>query len=178
VLNDRVYMRMEMPPEQAGVTPQGWYDVTEGASMFPGMGMYNIKNLVSLGGSAMGSGEGTGTLGTGLVDALLNAAVDVEILDPQVVGGQTRHHYRLTLDPPRVLQAVGMDTLSSMFNAGGLPFDLAKLIELMFTDADTRYTVEVVVGARPDDLRYVESMDIDLAIGGDVITDPSFRNRP
>lgn len=163
VLDDRIYMQMQVPPDLAGMMPEGWQDVTGGADMFPGMGMFNIEGLLDLGSNFTQS----------YVDGLLASVVSIETLESEAEG---ENRYRLDLDGRTLLDTVGIDSLSQMFNTEEMPFDVPGLIDLMFSDEDTRFSLEITVNASDQTLiEYAERNTIDIAITADLITDPTLQ---
>ncbi len=74
------------------------------------------------------------------------------------------------------LQSIGADNIQQMFNASSVPFDISKLVDLMYNDPDTTYVVEVAVGVEDQALyEFVYNIFIDVAFGSELITDPSLQ---
>ncbi|MBN1967259.1 MAG: hypothetical protein JW910_21580 [Anaerolineae bacterium] len=165
IADDRVYMQVGLPPEMAGYAPEGWQDVTDGAEIFPGMGAYDINQMLDLGGSA---------LEAEFVNTLLDAATDIEVLPEGAAFDVPTTRYRLTLDTRQAFESLGLADLSAMFNAEEMPFDIPAMIELIYTDEDTRYVLELVVGVDDQMLyEYTQIMHLDILIGADMMTDPT-----
>lgn len=166
VFQDHFYLRLGMPPGQSSALPQGWQDVTRGMDAFPGMGMFNVNSLMEMGGSFQ----------AGYMDALLNAVTKVELTGEEMHAGRKETYYTLTLDPAKAFKGIGSSMFESLFNANAVPFDIGKLIETMFTDPDTTYQIEVVMGAE-NQMLYEFSVNIhfDIEVTSDMITDPSFQ---
>lgn len=164
VVDDQIFLKMDVPPELQAAIPSGWYDVTEGAEAFPGMAMFDMQGMLKLG----------NVFGPTYLNDLFEAVLTVEILEPDTVDGRTVNTYRLTLDPPKALQGIGAANMEGMFNAEQSPFDVAGFIELLFTDEDTRYIVEFSIFADDQTLHnYTERMSTDVLIPSSLITDPS-----
>lgn len=159
VLDERIYMQFQMPPEYAAGIPVGWYDVTDGADIFPGMDLINMDQLLGIG-NMFDSEEG--------VDMMISAILTIDMLDPETVEGQTFDHYQLTLDPRVAAGALGMASIEDMFNAETLPFDVTALIDLIYNDEKTRYTLDLLVGA-DDQMIY----DYNIYVSMDVEIDPA-----
>jgi hypothetical protein len=164
VVDDSIYLNVNMPGDLQARVPQGWQDITNGADMYPGMGAFNIDQMVKLGGG----------FGSDYVDMLTGAVTNVETLGQETVGGRVATRYRLTLDPVKALEGIGASNLEAMFNPDEMPFDIPGLIALIYADEDTTYTVSVAVW--PDDqtlYEYSEALTTDLVIGPDLIIDPA-----
>lgn len=165
VFEDRIYMNMQMPPELAGTLPEGWQDVTDGAEAY-GMNMYNIQQMTRI----------EGKMDEAYFTSLFEAVTGVDVLGSEDAAGQTVNRYRLTLDPALALQTIGAENIEQMFNASAVPFDIPKLVDLMYTDPDTTYVVEVAVGAEDQALyEFVYNIFIDIAFGSELITDQSLQ---
>jgi hypothetical protein len=164
VVDDHIYLRVEPPEDLQAYYPRGWQDVTGGADAFPGMGMFNIDSIVSLG----------NITGPEYAEGVISAVRTVVVLEPETVGARTANHYRLGLDPRQALETVGAANVEQMFNADQSPFDVPKFIELLFNDEDTRYNVDVLIFADDQTLYSVSAhMTIDLTIPPGLLTDPS-----
>jgi hypothetical protein len=164
-VGDQVYMRMKVPDAIAGTVPQGWQDVTNGAEMFPGMAMINIDQVITLNGGLVMENPA----------AIIQAVTAVEDGGTETVEGRVQHHYRLTLDPSVVLE-LGGTAIEQMLNADAVPFDVEGLVALLYTDPDTRFTLEIAVGESDqmiDELS--QSMALDVQVGPDLITDPALK---
>jgi hypothetical protein len=163
VADERIYMQIKVPPEQAGSMPTGWQDVTEGASMFPGMSMYNIDAFIDLG----------NLFESEYISGLIDAVLSVEILESAAAD---EHHYRLTLEPSLLLEAIGSGAMAQLFDAERVPFDLSALLDRLYTDEDTRFTLELFIGTDTQTLReYREVSIIDADIDPELITDPTLK---
>jgi hypothetical protein len=166
VVDDHIYLRMDVPANLQSAIPHGWVDVTGGADAFPGMDMFNIKGMLELGSIA----------GPEYADSLLKAVLAVDILEPETVDGRTANHYRLALDPKLALETVGAANLEQMFNADQSPFDVAGFIDLLFSDEDTHYDVDFLIFADDQTLHSVSvHMTIDVDIPSSLLTDPSLQ---
>jgi hypothetical protein len=164
IVDDRIYMRLKMESDTSGLLPEGWVDVTDGAEAFPGMGLFDIQQMLKI----------SGNIGPEYVTGLLEAVVGIEIQEPSEVEGQTINHYRLDLNPALAFGTIA--DVESMFNSSELPFDVAGLVDLMYTDEDTALFIDLGVGA--DDQKLVELtqvITIDITIGPELITDPSLK---
>jgi hypothetical protein len=164
VFDDELYMRMDVPLDMQGLVPEGWQVVTEGAEVFPGMGMYNMEQVTQMGGN----------FDPEYLRALIAGVTAVELLEPETVEGQALNRYQLTLDPVQTLEALGAANLENMFNTGAVPFDVPALIDLIYNDEDTRHTIEVAIGADDGALHsYAESVWLDVEIAAEMLDDPS-----
>ncbi|MBN1201763.1 MAG: hypothetical protein JXJ20_07910 [Anaerolineae bacterium] len=163
IVADRVYVQMS-GEELAGMVPEGWVDVTEDASAYPGMEAFNFEQML-----AMGSG-----LEADQLDALLSSVTGVELLGEDMLGDVAVNRYRLTMDPAQVLEKLGVEELSAMFESNALPFDVTALVEMIYTDEDTEYAFEVAIGVDDGVLyEHVQSMSTDIVLDSTVFTDPS-----
>jgi hypothetical protein len=166
VIDDRVYLQMETPPELQGLIPAGWHDVTDGAEAFPGMALFDIQGMLKVG----------DVFSADYIDNLFTAVVAVEILESDTVGGRAVNHYQLVLDAPAALQSIGADTLEGMFDQEQTPFDVPGYIEVMFNDEDTRYVLDFAIYADDQTLySYAERMTMDVLIPSDLIIDPTLQ---
>lgn len=165
VVDNRYYLHVEADdPAVAAQFPAGWRDVTDGAGAFPGMSLFDIEGVLAIDGNAA----------TGLAGGLLDAVIDIS----QEPGGdlteEAPDRYRLELDPARTLDLIGLPAMSSMFEEGRVPFDVPALIERLFYDDATRYTVHVAIDPRTNALvEYVDEWQMDVAITPDLMTDPA-----
>jgi hypothetical protein len=166
VLDDRIYMRLKIESDVSGMLPPGWVDVTDGAEMFPGMNMFDIRQVMQF-----------GVIESNFVTALFEAVIAIDIQEPTEVDGRTVNHYCLELDPVLALESLGVADLESMFDSNALPFDVAKLIDLIYTDDDTTFMIDFGVGA-DDQMLYdmTQFITMDLTIGPDLITDPTLKD--
>jgi hypothetical protein len=164
IASDRVYLRMEFPASMAGVFPQGWHDVTGGAKGYPGLEMIDFEGLLKLG----------TPLSPEFMDTLFAAVREVDILAQEVVEGRTLDRYRLTLDPLIVYQHGGLAALGGVFNENAIhPIDATRLIELLYSDPNTRFIVEYAIDAGDHTLHEYTgtvSTDVDVseALSSDV----------
>jgi hypothetical protein len=166
VVDDHFYFRMEVPSTLAGVIPTGWQDVTDGMDAYPGMSMFNVDSLMEMGGN----------FPAGYMDALLNATIGVELTAEEMHAGRLESYFTLTLDPAKAFKGIGAGMFESMFNANTLPIDIGKFAEAIFTDEDTTYQIEIMMG-REDQQLYALTATVyfDVEIGPDILTDPSMK---
>jgi hypothetical protein len=165
-VDDRVYMRVKIESDSSGVMPQGWVDVTDGMEAFPGMGMFDIRQMLEM-----------GVFGPENLTAWFDSVITVKVREPAEVDGQTINTYRLGFDAAKALETFGTANMESMFNANALPFDIAALIDLIYSDEDTTFIIDFGIGA--DDQQLTEMTQVvtmDIAIGSELITDPSLKN--
>jgi hypothetical protein len=165
VVDDRFYLRVEADdPAIAAQFPAGWRDITGGASAFPGMSMFDIEGVLAI----------DGNLSAGFSEGLLDAVTDITQEESAELPDKAATRYRLELDPARTLDLIGLPTMTGMFEEGRVPFDVPALIETLFNDEATRYTVHVTVEPGTNALvEYSDEWTMDVEITPDLITDPS-----
>lgn len=166
LLDERAYLRVTSDdPALAGFFPDGWRDVTDGAEEFPGMEMYNLDQLLRFSSS---------TFSADVFAVLLDAVTEAETLAPETLGGVTVTRTRLALDPAAAFTGASADALAEMFNAGALPLDVEGMLDLIFTDEDTRYEITLLLGADGTVLYgYDVFLSMDIAIPASLLTDPT-----
>ena len=165
VVNDRFYLRVQADdPLVAAQFPDGWRDITDGADAFPGMSLYDIDGLLAIGGN----------LGADFVAGMLDSVTSITPEPVTDAANDSLARYRLTLDPARTLDLIGMPSIVDMFDESRVPFDVPALIERLFNDEATAYTVLATVDASTNTLvEYVDDWRIDIEITPDLIIDPS-----
>lgn len=166
VLDDRAYLRISTAdPQLASFYPEGWKDVTEGAGAFPGMELYDIDQLLSLSST---------TFSAAMFDAFFDAVSDVETLAPETLDGMAVQRVHLVLDSAAALSGENARALSAIFSPGSLPLDASGILDLIFSDEDTRFEITLLLGA-DDGLLYGYDvrMNIDIDIPAGLLTDPS-----
>jgi len=165
IVEDRFYLNVETDdPLVAGQFPAGWHDITDGASAFPGMSMFDIEGVLAI----------DGNLSPGFADELTDAVLDITYEASTDPAGEALDRYQLALDPARTLDLIGMPAMTGMFDEESVPFDMPALIERLFSDEATRYTVYVAVDPGTSALvEFVDEWHMDIEIGPDLITDPA-----
>jgi hypothetical protein len=165
VVDDEIYMKLEVPDDMQGFVPEGWQDVTGGASAFPGMEMFDIDQLLAY---------GSVTMSDAYLDALVGSVDEVENLGEDTLGDTTVTRYRMTVAPAVAFNAGGVFDVQDMFRQSAMPFDIPALIDSIVQDEDTTFSLEVAIGV-DDQMLYeiTTGMTLDIAIGDELITDPA-----
>lgn len=166
LLDERAYLHVTSDdPALTGFFPAGWRDVTHGAAEFPGMQLYDLDQLLRLSSS---------TFSAEIFAVLLGAVTGVETLAPDTLDGVTVTRTRLALDPAAAFTGASADALRAVFNAGALPLDVNGLLNLIFTDEDTRYEITLLLGADDAVLYgYDVFLSMEVAIPASLLTDPT-----
>ncbi|MBN1681165.1 MAG: hypothetical protein JW966_12840 [Anaerolineae bacterium] len=158
-VDDRIFYKIESSGDQAALMPQGWQEITADSSMFPGMGIYNINQIMQLSGNA---------LDLGYMEALLETPNDVELLGPDTIDGQAVNRYRLDVSISATVDYLGMDNLVAMFDGSELGIDMEALLAMIYDDENTLFQLEVAISAGDQMLVEVTShtvLDVSLDIG-------------
>lgn len=166
LLDGRAYLQVTSDdPALTGFFPQGWRDVTNGAAEFPGMELYDLDQLLQFSNS---------TFSAEVFTVLLDAVTGVETLAPETLDGVTLTRTRLALDPAATFTGASASALRAIFNTGALPLDVNGLLDLIFTDEDTRYEITLLLGADDAVLYgYDVFLSMDVAIPASLLTDPT-----
>jgi hypothetical protein len=163
-LDGRFYLRYDVSGELAGLFPEGWYDVTEDASVFGMEGAFNIQQAFQL--SAASFTES-------YFDAMENGIQEVEVLGEDTIDGVAVQRYRLVLNVEAAIEALGgIEGMSAMFGSD-LGVDVDAMLEQIYDPENTDFMLEVAIGVE-DGLIYEYSteMVLDIVLGAGTFTDP------
>jgi hypothetical protein len=161
VADDHVYVNLDVPPELRDMVPAGWTDITGGAPGFPGL-------------EVVFDAESQLNWGTVIAPEDLDASSvrHVEIPPAITVEGRTVNRYRLTLDPSLAQEALSRRALAGMF-LPGMAFDVPGYLDLIGTDPNSVFTVDVAVFADDGSLyEYTAHLTSDITLPADLITTP------
>jgi hypothetical protein len=165
IVDNRFYLNVEADdPLVAGQFPAGWHDITDGASAFPGMSLFDVEGMLAL----------DNTLEAGFSDRLSDVVTDF-IHEPDTSpAGEALDRYQLILDPAKTLDLLGIPAMTGMFEEEGMPFDMPALVERLFSDDATRYTIHVAIDPGANALvEFIDEWYMNTEITPDLITDPS-----
>lgn len=174
IVDDRIYLKLDLPDELAGAAPEDWQDVTDGSDMFPGTDILNLDQIAGFGRD----------FDAAFLQELFAAVTQVELLGEAIrqvdqsdgtLDSVAVNQFRLTLDPAMALETIGADSLAGMLNADEMPFDVPALINLLYTDEDSSYVVEVELTADGTLALYREIVGTSIDIGPELIVDPSLK---
>lgn len=161
VVDDHVYINLDVPPELRDMVPAGWTDITGGASDFPGLEVvFDTESQLNW--------------GTVIAPEHLDASsvLQVEIPPAITVDGRTVDRYRLTLDPSLALDTLSTRALAGMFHPGAA-FDVPGYLDRIGTDPNSVFTVDVAVFADDGSLyEYTAHLTSDITLPADLITTP------
>lgn len=165
-VDGRLFMRLALDDPDAAmqtVLPSGWQEITDGAEAFPGMNIYQVEQLMSMGQEFFDTG----------MTALWDEATAVTLPDASADDGSGEQIYTVAIDPPAVLEIMGSENMAGIFSGSDMPFDVERLFEVMFNDEDTRYSITVHLSGDGQLRELTTNISIDTAIAGDLITDPT-----
>ncbi|NDJ75456.1 MAG: hypothetical protein GYB65_04280 [Chloroflexi bacterium] len=165
VVDDAIYMRMTDPTDQLGVLPEGWQNITQDASAFPGLDLINVDEMMGFS-TAMSRNTDSG--------AILAAVTAVDDLGEDTAGNVPVQRYRLTLSVAEAVDALGMDNIENMFSAADMPFDVEGLLAAMYDGENTSFNIDVAISTQDQTLvEFTQLMVTDMEIGPELILDPA-----
>ncbi len=155
VADGRIYLRLDVTPELAAFIPKGWQDVTDGASMFPGMEMASLQGMLNTGQA----------LSFTHLDTFFACVTAVESLDPDPADALAASRTRLALDSACLLRGIGSETLAGIFASGVQnTVDVDAFISALFDNPITQYTIEITLDAQGVMIAYAEHVTSDSDI--------------